>query len=143
MRSVWAASSNSVAVDDSALVRRIDVVTPGPFRAGTELLVTFDVLGREQRLPTEVWVYEPPRRYGTRNTANNVTGTFEYRLDPEQQGTRVHLTCDVRPHGWMWLALPLLISHSRTRFRDQLANLKSAMQREPRIDQAAPEPRRT
>ena len=124
-------------------VRRIDVVTPGPFRAGTELLVTMDSQGCEQQLPSDVWVYDPPRRYGTRNTANNVTGIFEYRLDPEEQGTRVYLSGDVRPHGWMWLALPLLIRQARRRFRDQLSNLKRAMQQRPGVMAAASAPRQT
>ena len=110
------------------LVRRIDVVTPGPLRAGSQLLVTMDLSGRAQQLPSEVWVYDPPRRYGMRNTASHVTGTFEYRLDPARDGTEVQLSCDVRPHGWMWLALPLLISNSRLRYRDQLSTLKRVIE---------------
>jgi len=106
------------------LVRRIEVVTPGPLRVGSELLVSLDLQGRTTQMPSEVWAYEPPRRYGVRNTANNVTGTFEYRLEPEPGGTHVQFTCDVRPHGWMWLTLPLLISNSRLRYRDQLSTLK-------------------
>jgi len=80
-------------------------------------------------MPSEIWAYDAPRRYGVRNTANNVTGTFEYRLEPEDGGTRVRFTCDVRPHGWMWLALPFLISSSRARYRDQLANLERVITR--------------
>ena len=111
------------------LVRRIDVLTPGPLRAGSELLLTLDLLGKATQVPSEVWAYDPPRRYGFRNTANNVTGTFEYQLEPENGGTRVRFTCDVRPHGWMWLALPFLISSSRVRYADQLANLERVITR--------------
>ena len=110
------------------LVRRIDVVTAGPLRVGSELLVSLDLQGRTTQMPSQVWAFEPPRRYGVRNTSNNVTGTFEYRLDPEPGGTHVQFTCDVRPHGWMWLTLPLLISNSRLRYRDQFSRLKRVIE---------------
>ena len=109
------------------LVRRIDVVTPGPLRVGSQLLITMDLLGSVKQLSSEVWAYDPPRRYGVRNTANNVTGIFEYLLEPQDGGTFLRFTCKIRPHGWMWLALPLLIAESRVRYRAQLSTLKNAM----------------
>ena len=125
------------------LVRRIDVVTPGPLGVGSELLITMDLLGQVKQLSSEVWAYDPPRRYGVRNTANNVTGIFEYQLEPQNGGTLVRFQCDLRPHGRMWLGLPLLIVESRVRYRDQLSNLKSAMQEDLHLTQSMPEPGRT
>ena len=125
------------------LIRRIEVVTPGPLRVGSELLVTMDLLGQVKQLSSEVWAYDPPRRYGVRNTLNNVTGVFEYQLAPQNGGTLLRFTCRIRPHGWMWLALPLLIVESRVRYRDQLSNLKSAMQEDLHLPQSVPEPGRT
>ena len=122
------------------LVRSVEVVTPGPLRVGSALLVTMDLLGEVKCMPSEVWAYDPPRRYGVRNTANNVTGVFEYALEPDGTGTRVRFTCDIRPQGWMWLALPLLIGESRTRYRDQLGNLKHAIQAEPPASSGLPKP---
>jgi len=109
------------------LVRRIDVVTPGPLRVGSQLLITMDVLGSVKQLSSEVWAYDPPRRYGVRNTVNNVTGVFEYQLGTDNGGTLLRFTCTIRPHGWMWLALPLLILESRVRYRAQLSNFKQAL----------------
>ena len=106
------------------LVRKVEVVTPGPTRVGTELLVTVDAGGKTLQVTSEVWACEPPRRYGVRNTRHNVTGVFEYRLDPDETGTTVQFSCDIRPHGWMWLTLPLLLRRDRLRYRDQLMNLK-------------------
>ncbi len=110
------------------LVRAIEVTTPGPLRQGSQLLVTLDLLGKVQTLTSEVWVFEPPRRFGTRNTANNVTGVFEYTLEPHGTGTTARLTCDIQPHGLMWLTLPLLIRENRRRYRDQLPNLCAAIE---------------
>jgi hypothetical protein len=56
--------------------------------------------------------------------AKDLTGTFEYSLEPDETGTRVRFTCDVRPHGIMWLLLPSLIRSSCYRNRDQLSVLK-------------------
>ena len=65
---------------------------------------------------------------GLRNTANNVTGVFEYTLEPHDGGTTVRFTCDIKPHGLMWLALPFLIRGNRMRYRDQLSNLRRAIE---------------
>jgi uncharacterized protein YndB with AHSA1/START domain len=110
------------------LVRSVEVITPGPVRVGTELLVTLDARGRTLQLTSEVWVVERPYRYGVRNTRHNVTGVFEYRLRPEGAGTQMEFQCDIHPHGWMWLALPFLIRDSRVRYTDQLANLKRVIE---------------
>jgi uncharacterized protein YndB with AHSA1/START domain len=106
------------------LVRKVELVSAPPIRTGSELRVTMDVMGRTREAISEVWVYDAPRRLGLRNTASGVTGTFEYRLDPDGGGTRVRFTCNVRPSGVMWLALPVLIRSSRYRYRDQLSVLK-------------------
>jgi len=111
------------------LVRQIDVMTPGPIRVGTELLVTFDAAGRVRKVVSEVWSFEPARRFGVRNTEQNVTGSFEYTLAPENNGTRMTMTCDIRPHGYMWLFLPMLIKRNRFRYRQQLPNLKQHVER--------------
>ena len=110
------------------LVRKVEVATPGPVRVGSELLVTLDARGTTLQLTSEVWAYEPPHRYGVRNTRNHVTGVFEYRLRPDGQGTQMEFQCDIHPHGWMWLVLPLLVRDSRARYRDQLGNLKRVVE---------------
>jgi hypothetical protein len=112
------------------LVRRIEVVGGGAMRQGAELLLTLDVMGNSRQYVSEVWAFEPPRRVGYRNTASNVSGTFEYILQPESTGTRITMSCDVRPHGMMWLALPWLLRGNRARYRDQLANLKREVEKQ-------------
>jgi uncharacterized protein YndB with AHSA1/START domain len=110
------------------MVRRMDVVSGGPVRVGAQILVTMDVMGKTMQLESEVWRYEPPHRVGQRNTRFGVTGVFEYALEPDESGTTVIYTCDIRPHGLMWLSLPWLLRSSRYRFRDQLATLKRAIE---------------
>jgi hypothetical protein len=114
-----------------SLVRTAEIVTPGPLGVGSQLRVVFDVRGRTRALVTDVWSYEPCRRFGLRNTERNITGRFEYRLEPAGTGTRISLSCDIRPHGLMWLLLPFLIPGNRARYAQQLPNLKREVEREP------------
>lgn len=111
-----------------SLVRRIELVGQGQLRQGAEVLVTIDVMGRQVSATSEVWAYEPPRRLGFRNRANGVTGRFEYLLRPSSAGTIVTFTCDIRPHGWMWLLLPVLVRNNRSRYADQLQRLRAALE---------------
>ncbi|HYT77485.1 MAG TPA: SRPBCC family protein [Vicinamibacterales bacterium] len=112
------------------LVRRIDVLTPGPLRVGSELRITVDVQGRQKQATSEIWAFEPARRFGMRNTEQNVTGVFGYTLEPDGSGTKMTFTCDIHPHGLMWLLLPLLLRGNRARYTQQLPNLKHELERE-------------
>ena len=113
------------------LVREVEVLTPGPLRVGSELKITFDVLGKVRKAISEVWALEPERRFGVRNTEQNVSGIFEYTLVPDPTGVTVTFTCDIQPHGWMWLLLPLLVRGNRMRYREQLPNLKHEVEKQP------------
>ena len=110
------------------LVRSVEVLTPGPLRVGSELKILFDIMGKVRTATSEIWAFEPARRFGVRNTEQNVTGIFEYTLKPEAGGTAVTFSCDVRPHGFMWLLLPWLLKGNRTRYVEQLPNLKKELE---------------
>ena len=113
------------------LVRHVEVLTAGPVRVGSELKITFDVMGKVRKVVSEVWAFEPARRFGVRNTEQNVSGVFEYTLAPDNAGTRVTFTCDIHPRGWMWLVLPWLLRSNRMRYSQQLPNLKTEVERQP------------
>ena len=110
------------------LVRTVDVLTPGPLRVGTELRVTFDAMGKVRSVISTISAFEPQRRFAVTNTESNVTGVFDYTLAPEGAGTRVTFSCDVRPRGFMWLLLPLLLKSNRLRYTEQLSNLKDELE---------------
>jgi len=110
------------------LVRQVDVITKGPLRVGSEMLVTFDVMGKARRIVSEVWAFEPARRFGVRNSEHNVTGVFEYTLAPERDGTRVTFACDIQPRRLMWVLLPFLVRGNRMRYAEQLPNLKKEVE---------------
>jgi hypothetical protein len=98
-----------------------------------QVLVTIDLIGKIRQTLSEMWSYDPPRRLGFRNTANNITGQFEYVLEPERGGTRITFCADIKPHGLMWLLLPFVLKTHRARYSDQLARLKAAVERSPAL----------
>ena len=112
-----------------SLVRNMEVVGGGPLARGSQVLLTIEVTGKIRQTTSDVWSYDPPRRIGFRNTASNVTGSFEYVLEPSGGGTDVTFTCDIHPHGLMWLLLPLLLRSNRVRYADQLGRLKHAAEK--------------
>jgi uncharacterized protein YndB with AHSA1/START domain len=111
------------------LVRQVDVVTPGPLRVGSELRVIFDIMGKTRIVISEVRAFEPARRFAVSNTEQNVTGLFDYTLEPGTTGTTVRFSCDIKPHGWMWLVLPLMLKANRLRYAQQLPNLNAEVER--------------
>lgn len=110
-------------------VRDMRVLTDGPLRVGTELQITFDLPGRVRTVRCEVCAFETARRFVLRSSSKKATGTFEYQLVPDGTGTAVTFSCDLRPHGVMWLLAPLMIRTNRERFAQQLPNLKREVER--------------
>lgn len=113
-----------------SLVRHIEVEGGGPVRQGSILNLTLDVGGKTMQVPSEVWILDPPHRYGHQNVTNGVAMTFEYCLETDVNGTTVYFNGDVRPYGWMWLFLPLILRTMSSRYRGQLATLKQAMEKQ-------------
>jgi uncharacterized protein YndB with AHSA1/START domain len=103
-------------------------VTDGPLRTGSEVEITFDLPGGRRSSRCEVWAFETARRFGLRTTTDKVIATFEYVLTPDDSGTTVTYTCDLRPRGVMWLLAPMMVRANCERYAQQLANLKRAVE---------------
>jgi carbon monoxide dehydrogenase subunit G len=114
-----------------SLVKRLEFVGIGPAARGRQVLVTLDLMGKIRQTVSEMWSYDPPRSLGFRNTASGITGQFEYRLEPERDGTRITFTADIRPHGFAWLLLPFVLKTHRARYSDQLDRLKKVIEASP------------
>ena len=110
-------------------VREVSILTDGPLRPGSQLEITFDIHGRVRTARCDVWAFETARRFGVRHVTEKVTCSFEYTLAPEGSGTIVTFSCDLRPHGVMWLLLPVMIRSNRARYASQLSNLKREVER--------------
>jgi len=112
-----------------SFVRTMRLVGPGPVRAGSRVHVVMDLNGDDYEFDLEVLTVERPALWRHRTNEVDYHGAIEYRFEPEQQGTRVTMECHVKPVGWYgWLGLPLLWLRRGQSYRDQLPQLKRAME---------------
>jgi uncharacterized protein YndB with AHSA1/START domain len=110
-------------------VRTMTPVEPGPLHAGSKIAVTMDIAGEDYSFVLEVLAIERPGRWRHRTNEVDYRGFVEYRFDPEASGTRVTMTFDVTPAGWYgWLGLPIVLMGRRRSYRQQLPQLKHAME---------------
>jgi uncharacterized protein YndB with AHSA1/START domain len=110
-------------------VRTMVPVTPGPVRPGTIIRTTFDIAGGELTLDLEVAACERPSLWRHTVDEHDFHTTVEYRFEPDAQGTRVTMRCDVRPVTWYgWLSVPLLSLQRGKMYREQLPQLKRALE---------------
>ncbi len=73
--------------------------TSGPPGRGTKFTVTAKVGPFRVRSPYEVFVWEPPARFGGRGIAGPVRFEEEYQLDGEAEVTTLRQTIKVWPRG--------------------------------------------
>ena len=102
---------------------------PGPVRAGSRIHVTMDLAGTDYVFDLQVLTCERPALWRHRTDEADVRGAIEYRFEPEGDGTRVTMRCDVVPVGlYGWLSVPLLWLRRGQSYRDQLPRLKRVLE---------------
>jgi uncharacterized protein YndB with AHSA1/START domain len=114
-------------------VRSMTPVSPGPIVPGSRINVLMDLNGEEYRFDLEVLTFERPHLWRHRtNEQLDLRGYIQYTFEPEQQGTRVTMTCVVQPVGFYgWLGLPLMWLNRGKGYREQLPQLKRVMESSP------------
>lgn len=113
-----------------SLVRRMEVVGGGEVRAGSDIVVTFDVMGRQRDIVTHVTAVQRPTLFSFWNENDGFRGEFRYEVAATPSGSRVAFTGDVRPMTWKgWLVMPWVRKQARARYGGQLSSLRRAMER--------------
>ncbi len=136
---IWIAKSREAVFDyfidfDQAprwrsYVRTMAPADAGPLHAGSKVHVVMDVGGDPYEFDLEVLTFERPSLWRHRTNETDFLGAIEYRFESEAQGTRVTMSCHVRPVGWYgWLGMPLLWLRRGKSYREQLPQLKRAME---------------
>ena len=88
-----------------------------------------DISGETHTFEMVVLVCERPRVWRHRTEETDLRGYIEYAFEPEQNGTRVTLTCQAKAANFYgWLALPVLWLRGGKSYREQLPHLKRAME---------------
>jgi uncharacterized protein YndB with AHSA1/START domain len=110
-------------------VRTMAPTTPGPIGPGTVIHAKWDLAGGDYGLDLVVAACERPSLWRHTVDETDVLTTVEYRFEPEPGGTRVTMHCDVAPVGWYgWLSVPMMWMHRGRMYRDQLPQLKGALE---------------
>jgi uncharacterized protein YndB with AHSA1/START domain len=110
-------------------VRRMTLASPGPIAPGSKVNVEMDLNGESYDFSLEVLAVERPRLWRHRTSEIDFRGYIQYAFEPEGKGTRVTMSCVVQPISFYgWLGLPLMWLNRGKTYRDQLPQLKRAME---------------
>lgn len=78
-------------------ITRVEMLTPGPVRAGTKFRETRVMMGKEATEEMTVAEFDPPRRYALTASSCGTDYTSTFLFTPEGAGTRVSCEFEGRP----------------------------------------------
>ena len=120
------ASENAPKVT-SSIVSMVKL-TEGIVGVGTRYRETRLMNGKEHSTELEVVAYEPDQRYAMKNLTEGIETIYYYSFQPEKDGTRIGLVCEVKASGVKKLMIPLVTSILKKEDGDHLQRLKQAME---------------
>ena len=120
-------AENQGKFDKSSL--KMDLLTPGPWRAGSQFKELRDLGGRKTEVLSEVSELEPNRRFVIRSkTGPDWLGTWNF--EPEGAGTRLRWTGQLTLKGFVRLLEPLIGKQMRSQIAWQFEQLPGLIEAE-------------
>jgi hypothetical protein len=118
-------AENQGKFDKSSL--KMEVLTPGPWRAGTQFRELRDLSGRTTEVLSEVAELEPNRRFVIRSkTGPGWLGVWLF--EPIDNGTRLQWTGQLTMNGFGRLLEPLIGRQMRRQIARQFRDLPSIIE---------------
>ena len=119
--------ANQGKFDKSSLEMKL--LTPGPWRAGSQFRELRDLGGRKTEVLSEVSELEPNKRFVIRSKTGPVwLGVWNF--DPEGISTRLHWTGQLTMKGLSRLFEPLIGKQMRTQITQQFTQLPAIIESE-------------
>jgi hypothetical protein len=113
-------AENQGKFDKSSL--KMEVLTPGPWRTGSQFRELRDMGGRQTEVLSELAELEPNRRFVVRSkTGPGWLGVWDF--EPDGAGTRLHWTGQLTMKGFGRLLEPLIGKRMRVQIERQFAEL--------------------
>lgn len=109
---------------------RIEKLTEGPVRAGTQFRETRRFGNQEHSAVIEVTAHEAPRVHTASSSAFGIHCTYHYTFEPEASGTRVRLEAQATSKWYPSFVINRMLRMMENMDGDQLEKLKAAMDRE-------------
>lgn len=103
-------------------------LTEGHTRVGTRYRETRLMHGKEQQAELEIVEFEPTRKYAMQNVTSGIETVYRYNIQPERDGTRIDLVCEVKAKGIKKLMLPLVAAILKKEDGDHLQRVKKALE---------------
>src|SRR5689334_2124639 len=103
-------------------------LTDGPVRVGTRYRETRLMNGKEQQAELEIVEFESARKYAMQNVTEGIEVVYRYNLQPERDGTRIDLLCELKATGIKKLMLPLVASILKKEDGDHLQRVKKVLE---------------
>lgn len=90
-------------------IERVEVLTPGPMRAGTRFRETRKLMGREATEEMTVTDFDPPRSYTLGAESHGCRYRTQLRFEPAGAGTRIVFDFSAEPLTFMARVLTVLM----------------------------------
>jgi hypothetical protein len=121
------ASENASKIVQS--VTSLVKLTDGPVRVGTRYRETRLMNGKEQQAELEIVEFEPTQKYAMQNVTEGIETVYQYNLQPERDGTRIDLVCELKAKGIKKLMLPLVATILKKEDGDHLQRVKKILEK--------------
>jgi len=121
-----AASENASKIVQS--VTSMVKLTEGPARVGTRYRETRLMNGKEQQAELQIVEFEPTQKYAMQNLTEGIETVYRYNLQPERDGTRIDLVCEVKAKGIKKLMLPLVAAILKKEDGNHLQRVKTVLE---------------
>jgi hypothetical protein len=109
-------------------VKSMAKLTDGPARVGTRYRETRLMNGKEQQAELEIVEFTPSQRYAMQNVTEGIEVVYRYNFQPESDGTRVDLVCELKATGLKKFMLPLVASILKKEDGDHLQRVKKVLE---------------
>ena len=103
-------------------------LTEGPARVGTRYRETRLMNGKEQQAELEIVEFEPTHKYAMQNVTEGIETVYRYNFQPERDGTRIDLVCELKAKGIKKLMLPLVATILKKEDGDHLQRVKKVLE---------------
>lgn len=105
-------------------------LTDGPIAVGTTFRETRVVSGKEASADLLVSAYQPDTHVSISTEAEGIKVAYDYRLAPENGGTRLTWVCELESSGLRKMMLPMVAAIMKKEDGDHLQKLKAYLEAE-------------
>ncbi len=125
---IFVSNPNNMAKWNSAVVS-LEQITPGPVGVGTTFKSVGELMGQRMEGQMQVVAYEPDSKCGFQVNAGPMQVVMTITFKTVGTGTKINLNAQGNPAGVFKLAEGMMAGRVRTMMEENLARLKTALEK--------------